>query len=149
MSAEPRALGPTGLVLLGPLHSEERVHSCWLPLRVTEGLLFAVLLGPGSRPGRGSQAAGPGQRVQAWWEQVGSAGPGVSSAATGLGADLPTGGLATHGVPWVLSKCECQAISREHVWAWVWPECAAEALPGGSGPEQMATPMVLRAQAGV
>lgn len=103
--------GPAGLVLLGPLHSEERVHRRWLPLGVAKGLLLAVLLGPGPRPGRGSQAAGPGQRVQAWWEHVGSAGPGVSAAATGLGADLPKGGPATHWVPWVLRTHECQATN--------------------------------------
>lgn len=59
--------GLPGLVLLGPLHSEKRVHNRWLPLRVAEVLLLAVLLCPGPSPGWGPQAAGPGQWVQACW----------------------------------------------------------------------------------
>lgn len=59
-------LGPAGLVLRGPLHSKNCVHSCWLPLRVAEGLLLTVLLGPCACPESGSQTVGPGQWVQAW-----------------------------------------------------------------------------------
>lgn len=55
--------GPAGLVLLGPLHGEKRVHNGRLPLGVTKGLLLTVLLGPGACPGGGAQTAGPGQRV--------------------------------------------------------------------------------------
>lgn len=62
-----RVPGPPGLVLLGPLHSEKRVHNRWLPLRVAEVLLLAVLLCPGPSPGWGPQTAGPGQWVQACW----------------------------------------------------------------------------------
>lgn len=64
--ASPRL---AGLVLLGPLHSESCVRGRWLPLGAPEGLLLAALLGPGACLGGGSQAASPGQRVQAWGTQ--------------------------------------------------------------------------------
>lgn len=105
-------LGLPGLVLFGPLHSEKRVHNRWLPLRVAEVLLLAVLLGPGPSPGWGPQTAGPGQWVQACWEHgLGQHGLGscVSPEATGLGpCVLPNTVSATHWGPWALRKCECQ-----------------------------------------
>lgn len=53
-----------GLVLLGSLYGEKRVHDGSLSLWVAGGLLLTVLLSPCLRPGWGAQAASPGQRVQ-------------------------------------------------------------------------------------
>lgn len=53
-----------GLVLLGSLYSEKRVHDGSLSLWVTEGLLLTILLSPRLRPRWGTQAASSGQRVQ-------------------------------------------------------------------------------------
>jgi hypothetical protein len=61
------SMGGDSLVLLGPLHSEERVHDCSLLLWVTNGLLVRILLSPCPCPGGGAQAVGPGQWVQTWW----------------------------------------------------------------------------------